>query len=67
MGVQDRFIGKTQSPVRVANSILVGSILVDPATLRCLMKEYTRLFNFRNFDTLPGLIRAYLRVNFVLI
>ena len=24
---------------------------VELLTLRCLIKEYTRLFNFRNFDT----------------
>ena len=28
-------------------------------TLRCLIKGYTHLFNFRNFDTLPSLIRVY--------
>ena len=33
-------------------------------TLRCLIKGYTRLFNFRNFDTLPSLIRVYPLIKF---
>ena len=33
-------------------------------TFRCLIKGYTRLFNFRNFDTLPSLIRVYPLIKF---
>ena len=33
-------------------------------TLRYLIKGYTRLFDFRNFDTLPSLIRVYLLIKF---
>ena len=33
-------------------------------TLRCLIKGYTHLFNFRNFDTLPSLIRVYPLIKF---
>ena len=42
----------------ILKNILLASIL------RCLIKGYTLLFNFRNFDSLPALIRAYPLIEF---
>ena len=41
-----------------------GVQVLSKTTLRCLIKGYTRLFNFRNFDTLPSLIRVYPLIKF---
>ena len=46
---------------------LAGFISINDrrcTTLRCLIKGYTPLFNFRNFDTLPSLIRVYPLIKF---
>ena len=63
-----RYTGIRKFAKKKFSDIVIFVSLFGPVirlhTLRCLIKGYTRLFNFRNFDTLPSLLRVYPLIKF---